>query len=173
MAEEGTKAQRHAIDFTNVKEGRGVNPVRMPEGDYEAKVTGVTESMKDDVPMWCFVLQLSERASATYAYYCKLQENQLWKVRNLLIAAGKQVPKKRVNVDPNNVVGAIVGITLVDDEYEGKEKSTIDAIFPASELADEPEPAQKASKGKAEAAPADDEDDADEALEDDLDLDDL
>lgn len=158
-------AQRRRLDFTNVREGGGVSKTRMPEGDYAAKVAKVTEYEKDGVPMWNFTFQLVDRASATYPYYCKLQENQLWKVRNLLIAAGKQVPKKAVNVDPNNLVGATIGLTLVDAEYEGREQSEVNAVFPASELADE-----------VDEEPADDSDTPDESTDDedgDLDLDDL
>src|SRR5690606_37303696 len=81
----------------------------------------------------------------SYPYYCKLQENQLWKLRNLLIAAGLSVPKKKLKLDPNRVVGKTIGVTMEDDEYDGKLKSVIAAVFPAAELVegnivdDEPE----------------------------------
>lgn len=135
-----SKVKKHAIDFTNVKEASGINPKRMDAGDYRAVVVNIEETLKDEIPMWNFHIQLSDNRSAVYPYYCKLQENQLWKLRNLLIAAGKSVPKKRVNVDPTSIVKKEIGITLADDEYEGKLKSVIDAVFPAAELADEPAP---------------------------------
>lgn len=161
------KATRRALDFTNVKEGGGINPVHVEDGDYRAKIIEVRdEEVKSGdnkgTPMWNFVFQLTDRRSATYPYRCTLVENQLWKVRNVLIAAGKNVPKKRVNVDPNNVVGVEVGITLETDEYEGKLKSQISAVFPVAELAED------------DGDPADDEPSTDDADEDgDLDLDDL
>lgn len=170
MAETSNTAKRHALDFTNVKDSSGINPKRQEPGDYEAKIASVSESDKDGTPMWMFLFQLTDQATATYPYYCKLQENQLWKVRNLLIACGKQVPAKRVNVDPTGIVGKVVGITLEDDEYEGKIKSVIEAVFPAEELG--PKPTRKAA---ASAAVADD--DGDDELRDgdldELDLDDL
>lgn len=169
-------AKKHAVDFSNVKEGSGINPVRVEEGDYLAKIISVEDhESKAGNPTWVFVFQLDDRKSATYPYYCGLVDNQLWKIRNLLVAAGKTVPKKRVNVDPNSIVGKEVGITLSDDEYEGKEKSVIDAIFPASELADDEPPAKKTSSKKA-SAKDDDVEDIEEEVEDDdedLDLDDL
>jgi len=167
---ESTTAKKHALDFTNVKESSGINPKHMLEGDYAAKVVSVSETDKDGVPMWNFIFQLKDSPTATYPYYCKLQENQLWKVRNLLIAAGKQVPKRRVNVDPNNVVGSEVGVTLEDDEYEGKLKSVIAAVFPASEL-----PQQSTKKATAASAATDDEDldDDEDEVGDELDLEDL
>lgn len=127
------KATKTALDFTNVKEGGTFNKKRQPEGDYKAKVTKVQDSpsKKDDVMQWLFTIEVG---TGTYPYYCKHQENQLWKIRNLLVAAGINVPKKRVNVDPNTIVGKTIAVTLEDDEYEGKQQSNIGAIFPVSEL---------------------------------------
>lgn len=136
------KPTARSLDFTNVRESSGINPVRMEAGDYLATVKGINEreSKSSGNPMWEFVIGLNDRPSAVYAYYCVLSAEQLWKVRNLLIAAGINVPKKKVKVDPTRVVGKTIAITLEDDEYEGKEKSTIAAVFSASELAPQPEP---------------------------------
>lgn len=124
------------VDFSNVKESSGINPTHLEAGDYLAKIIKVEETMKDDVPMWNYHFQLVDRKATVYPYYCKLQENQLWKLRNILVAAGKKVPKAAVKVNPESIIGSTVGITLEDDEYEGKMKSTIAAVFPASELED-------------------------------------
>lgn len=166
-------AKAHVLDFSNVKERGEFSKKHKPEGDYRAKIVGVTESAvasesskNHGKPQWEFKLQLTEDKGATYPYRCTLVEEQLWKVRNLFIAAGKVVPKKRANVNPNNVVGLTVGITLADDEYEGKMRSDIDAVFPESELSDDD--AEDLSSSAAD-------DDADEAKDEDedMDLDDL
>lgn len=135
------KPTRRTLDFTKVKDRGPYNPKRKPEGDYRAKIISVedTRSSKDN-DMWVFAIQLTSDASAVYPERCVLTESSLWKLRNILQAAGLTVPKKRVAVDPTKVVGREIGITLEDDEYEGKEKSVIAAVFKASELADdEPE----------------------------------
>lgn len=140
-------ALKRKIDFSNVKESSGINPTHVEAGDYLAKVVKVLDApAKDETPMWCYILELKERKSATYPYYCKLQENQLWKLRNLLVAAGKTVPKKAVMVNAESVLGSVVGITLEDDEYEGKQKSVIAAIFPPSELEDEEDEGENAEE---------------------------
>jgi hypothetical protein len=191
-------ATKKALDFTNVKEGGNFSKKAMPPGDYLAKVTKVEDAMPNDkedkTPMWLFTFQLVQTPSATYPYYCKLQENQLWKVRNLLVAAGLNVPKKKVGVDPNKLVGKTVAVSLDDTEYNGKAQSEIGAVFSASELDgdagvddvddvddvdtededEEPTPPPKKSK-KTKAAPEpepeddedEDEDDADDDSEDD------
>jgi hypothetical protein len=141
------------LDMSNVADRTSdINPRRLKEGDYLARVTDVkdAESKKDGVAQWVFTIVPEEHRNAKYPYYCKLQENQLWKVRNILVAAGINVPKKKLKIDPNRVVGKLIAITLEDDEYEGKEKSTIAAIFPAAEL-----------QGGDEEAPDDDDEAAD------------
>lgn len=131
-------ASAGVIDFTNVKDGGNFNTKRQPEGDYRAKVTNVVDAQaKDGVAQWLFTIQVG---TGTYPYYCKHMENQYWKIRNLLVAAGMNVPKKKVKVDPNKLVGKSIAVTLEDDEYEGKMKSVVAATFPLSELDDDNTP---------------------------------
>src|SRR5580765_1386316 len=131
MADAVTKA---VMDFTNVKDGGGqFNKLHQRAGGYPATVIKVQDapSKKDDVMQWLFTVKVG---AGQYPYYCKHVENQLWKVRNLFVAAGITIPKKRVKVDPNLVVGKKVGVILEDDEYEGRVQSNIQAIIPLSEL---------------------------------------
>lgn len=131
------------MDFTNVKDGGNFNKKRQPAGDYRAKIIKVEDTTKKDdekVKMWLFHITVK---SGTYPYYCTYTaENQLWKIRNLFIAAGINVPKKKMAIDPNKVVGREIGVTLEDDEYDGKAQSSIASTFPTSELeADAPDDA--------------------------------
>lgn len=133
------KASTAILDFSNTKDGVDFNKKRVPAGDYLAKVTRVVDSptKESKEPQWLFTFQLVDRyTDRKFPYYCKLVENQLWKVRNLFIAAGLAIPKKRVKLDPNRVVGKLVGLTLEDEEYENKLQSQIAAIISASELED-------------------------------------
>lgn len=126
-------ASKQNIDFTNVKEGGSFNKKHQREGDYKAKITKVQDAKKKDggAPMWLFTIQAG---TGTYPYYCSFEENVLWKIRNLCVAAGLNVPKKRVAVDPNKLVNKFIGITLEDDEYDGKVNSSVASVFPTSEL---------------------------------------
>lgn len=142
------------LDFTNVKESSGINPKHKEEGEYLAKVTEVRDDpAKDGEAMWTWIIKPTDDASAAYPYYVKLVDNQLWKLRNLFIAAGIPLPKKAVKIDPNKVVGKVIGIVLEDDEYEGKMKSVISACLPKEELSD---------YDGAEAEEADDDEDEEE-----------
>ena len=178
MADETTrtKATARAIDFTNVKEGSGFNKKRMPAGDYVAKITRVEDSpsKKDGEAQWLFSITLEDHKSVTYPYYCKLVENQLWKLRNLIQACGIAVPRKKIKLDPERLVGKLIGVTLEDDEYDGKAQSVIAAIFEATDVVGSDTPAvddddddddveeTPAPKKKSKPAPEPEDDDEDD-----------
>lgn len=177
------------VDFTNVKERGDFNPKHIPEGEYKAKITKAEmgESKSGNQQLVLSIV-LDEYRSATYPYYCGLVENQLWKLRNILLAAGLQAPKKRVTLDPQKLVGKAIAVDMVDDEYDGRMKSVINSVFSPDDLTDdglpddddedtsvddeddeeeddEPEPPKKKAKAKAKPrkkAPVEDDEDDDE-----------
>src|SRR5699024_2270984 len=168
-------AVKVSVDFTDVKDSSGINPKQMPEGDYHAtikKVELVAKKSDPNAKQLLFTIGIKESATASYPYYCGFEPNVLWKLRNLMLACGVKAPKKAFSFDAEKLVGKELGVTLADDEYDGKMKSVIDACFPASELeevaADE-EPEQDAVDvdEAGDSAPASHEDD------DELDLDSL
>lgn len=161
------KASKRVLDMTNVKDRGPYNPKRMPEGDYLATILSVVEEeSKNGNDMWVYAIQLSDNKTCVYPHHCVLDPDSLWKVRNLFMAAGIEVPKKRMNVNPERIVGEEIGISLEDDEYEGREKSVIVNVFNADDLdkEEEPEP-PKATKKAAKPAPAPVEDDEDDEIE--------
>lgn len=135
MAKQATAAP---LDFTNVQDGVMFNKKHYPAADYPAKVIKVQDAVKKDdkkVKMWLFTIAVK---SGTYPFYCnRMASNQLWKIRNLAVACGVNVPKKRVNFDPNKLVNRSLAVTLDDEEYEGKMQSVVASTFPLSELEDE------------------------------------
>lgn len=169
------------IDFSNVKESSGFNPKHQEPGDYLGTIKSVDYGKsKNDNDQITFAIADSAMPSAVYRYNCPLQENTLWKLRNIIVACGTQVPKKKVNIAAviQKLVGKDIGMSLDDNEYEGKVSSQIVGVFPADELADdEPEPPAKKSKPSKKAAKEEEaEEDEDEATDDDvdeLDIDDL
>lgn len=136
------KASAAILDFTDVKDGgASFNKKRVPAGDYLAKVTKVEDRPTKDTkePQWLYTIELQEKyTDRKYPMYCKLVPNQLWKLRNLFLACGVAIPKKKVKLDPNKIVGKLLGVTMEDDEYDGKLQSNVSQTFPASELDDAP-----------------------------------
>lgn len=180
-------ATAKTVDMTNVKDGGGnFNKRRVPAGDYPARITKVVDAKAkgDGEFQWLFTIETD--TGGTYPYYCKLVETQLWKIRNLCLAAGMAVPKKKLKLDPEKLVGKRIAVSLEDDEYDGKAQSVVQATFPLSELSssgvaddgddddddddgddDEvEEPAPKATKKKAKPAPEPEEDEDEDEEED-------
>lgn len=157
------KAASAVIDFSGVKDRNesGINKKRVTAGDYLARVVRVEDrpTKTDKSPQWMYVIALEKVRGTGYPYYCKLEPNQLWKVRNLFLAGGITIPKKKVRLDPNKVIGKLIGVTMEDDEYDNKLQSVIAEIFPASELDDS-------------ASDDTDEDDTDEEEEDEEEVED-
>lgn len=118
------------LDFSNVSEGSTFSPRRLPEGSYLATVAKVeAKNSKAGNPMLVYTLIPVEHPTAVYPYYIVLDEKQLWKFRALLLAAGKDVPKRKVTVDPESIVGKQIMIDLEDSEWEGREKSVVVGVF--------------------------------------------
>ena len=129
------------LDFSNVSEGSAFSPRRLPEGSYLATVARVeAKNSKAGNPMLVYTLIPVEHPTAVYPYYIVLDEKQLWKFRALLLAAGKDVPKRKVTVDPESIVGKQIMIDLEDSEWEGREKSVVAGVFkPGPEEISSPE----------------------------------
>lgn len=169
------KAIARSIDFSGVRDsGARFNKKRVKYGDYLAKIIAVADAeAKDKVPQYLFSIQLVKMPTAIYPYYCKLQDNQLWKLRNLFIAAGKVVPKQKVKVDPNQLVGKLIGVTMEDTEYDGKDQSEVAAVFPAADLGDEDNDADDGDSEEEEDVDvdgaADDDEEVESETEDDTD----
>jgi hypothetical protein len=164
-------ATAKAMDFTNVTDGGQFQPRRVPAGDYRAKITAVEDHTSKDsnVPNnWVFTIVLTSRARNTYPYYCGFDVKQAWKVRGLCMAAGLNVPKKRVKVDPNKLVGKEIGVAMEDDEYDGKTKSVIAGVFPVSELSEDYPGAGSGGKSSSRSSASNDDvdDDADDDVSD-------
>lgn len=156
------------LNFTDVKDKGSFSPKRVKAGDYRMKIVNVEEgkSRKDNL-QWVFTLELAENKRATYPYYCALDGDALFKLRNLMLAAGLKAPKKRLAVDPNKLIGKEIGASLEDDEFEGRLKSKVEAVFPVSELNE----AEDEDDDEPEDDEETDEDDSDDEEEDDSDAD--
>lgn len=165
-------ATPQVMDFTNVKDDNegGFRPRHVPDGDYRAKVTKCEDhKSKTGNPMWVFTIELEGHSRASYPYYVAFEEKQAWKIRNLLIAAGMTVPKKRVRIDPTKLIGKTIGVAMEGEEFNDKMKSVIAATFPASDV----QTSGSASKNSSSSA-ADDTDDVDDTTSDeDLEIEDI
>lgn len=166
-------AKKIRIDFSKTEERSGWNTRQIPAGIYKAKIASVKETeAQDGTAMLVYGFQPTNKRFRTrmFPFYCKLQQNQLWKLRDLLVAAGEKIPKKALNIDPNKVVGREIAIEVEDDVWEGKVRSQVQAVYD-TELVDEDEDQFEDSEDQTEDEDTDEEFEDDEDWEDDLDED--
>lgn len=161
-------ATKRELDFTNVRE-RDVTAKRLPTGWHPMTLIKVDDHEKDDSDGWRFVARVDAPdpgEGETYAIYCMFEENQLWKIRKLAEAVGLTVPKKRISVNPEKLLNKPFAGYLIDDDYEGRERSALgdqnfapldditDTMWAfASDEDDEPAPAPRRRKKVREPEP--------------------
>lgn len=170
------KAAKIKIDFSKEEEGGG-GRVRLPEGDYRVKITGVKpETSQAGNPMLVWTLQITEGKykGKKLTDRTALTPKALWRVRALLEALGISPPKKLVSLDPAKLIGKELGVTLTDDEYEGKINSKVSDFLDLDTLTgDDVEDDEDEDDDDEDDDSDDEESDDDEEELDELDLDEM
>lgn len=167
------------IDFSKVEERAGWNTKHIPEGLHKMKVTGVQETEAGDgtdMLVYSLVPADSRYKTRVFPYYCKLQANQYWKLRDLLVAAGIKVPTKAAMIDPSGPVGKFIAAEVQDDVYQGNVRSQVQGTYDLDILDedDAPEPDEdeeeydEEAEDEADDEEYEDEEDEEEDEEDDL-----
>lgn len=138
-------AKKITIDFSKTEERSSWNTRKMPIGLYRMRIASVQQTeAKDGTPMIVYGLQPTSQQFRTrlLPFYCKLQPNQLWKLRDILVAAGQKVPQRAIKLDPEAIVGAVISAEVEDDLYNGFERSTLTGVYNAEFTADMEDPTQ-------------------------------
>ncbi|QNL31045.1 hypothetical protein SEA_KAUALA_33 [Microbacterium phage Kauala] len=151
-------AKKIRLDFSKTEERSGWNTKHITEGLHKMKVESVQETeAQDGTAMLVYALVPADPKLKTrrFPYYCKLQQNQLWKLRDLLVAAGISVPKKAQMIDPNGPVGKFIAAEVEDDTYQGNLRSTVNGTYGLDILDEDGD----------DSAPADDEEEYDDEAE--------
>lgn len=133
-------AKKIRIDFSKVEDRSNWNTRQMPEGLHMASIVSVEQTeAQDGTDMLVYGLKPVDNKyrSRLFPYYCKLQTNQYWKLRDLFIAAGQSIGRKVVNIDPEKIIGANIAIEVEDDSYDGKIRSTVQGTYNVNILEDE------------------------------------
>ncbi|QCG77939.1 hypothetical protein SEA_BUSTLETON_33 [Microbacterium phage Bustleton] len=158
-------AKKIRLDFSKTEERSGWNTKHITEGLHKMKVESVQETeAQDGTAMLVYALVPADPKLKTrrFPYYCKLQQNQLWKLRDLLVASGISVPKKAQMIDPNGPVGKFIAAEVEDDTYQGNLRSTVNGTYGLDILDEDSD----SSAPDADEEEYDDEAEADEEYED-------
>lgn len=121
-----------SIDFSDVK-APTYTAAHQDPGVYNAEIAGVelAKAKKDGTDMLVFAI---ECGPGRYPYYCKIVPNQLWKLRELIEAAGTKVPSKVVQIDPDKYIGKKINVELEDDTFYGKLRSRVARVAKFAEV---------------------------------------
>ena len=125
-------AKKIRLDFSKTEERSGWNTKGIPEGIHKMKVESVQETeASDGTAMLVYALVPADPKYKTrrYPFYCKLQQNQLWKLRDLIVATGGTVPKKAVMIDPAQPVGKFIAAEVEDEVGQYAGRSTVNGTY--------------------------------------------
>lgn len=118
------------IDFSNVEEG-GFN---LPDGEYIVKVKKIEQktSQSSGAPYFNWELMVIQgvKKGTKVFHITSLKEAALFNLRNTLIACGIDVPKGKMSMDIKSLIGKVMGVTTVNEEYEGKKRPKIKETWP-------------------------------------------
>lgn len=159
------------VDFDDIEEGGGAR-VRVPAGDYRAKIKAVsfaTSQGGNPMFIWIIVGTDGKFKGKELKEYTALTKKALWKLRDLMEAAGVPTPKKQASVKAlldyckKHVVGKELGVTLGDDEFTNDKGKT----FVSSKIQDyiNAEDLDSGDDAEEDDDDVEDEDDADDGLD--------
>lgn len=122
------------VDFKGVEARSG--GVRVPEGDYLAKVVKVEKkAAQSGNPMLVVTFEglNGELQGKRIMDRHVLIQNSLWTLRNMLEAMGFKVKPAKMNLTDSMLMGKKVGLTIVDgEEYQGRIRSEVADYVPTS-----------------------------------------
>jgi hypothetical protein len=179
------KSSGRTINLPGASNMGGAGSVRIPEGDYRAKIVKIeqTETKDDGRSMLVLHYKINDGKHKGKVIKDRIvlvasdeKKDTLWKLRQLLEALGKKIPDDKFKLNIDNLIGGVVAATVIDgDPYKNRVKSEIGDINDLSVLEeeddedddDEDEPPKK--KGKKDKKKGKKDDDDEEMEEVDLD----
>jgi hypothetical protein len=136
-----------SVDFTGIERGGGGTNPHLPEGDYLARVTDCKLRTKKDDPSrkhlaWNLTILEGNKKGIgkSIIHRTGLTQESLWSLRGFLmdLLGEDKVPQSAVDIPIATIVSKKprIGITLEDDDYNGKDTSKVSATFPKADWAD-------------------------------------
>lgn len=133
-------AKQLVVDFKGVESGGG-GGARVPEDDYRVKVSEVkvaeSKSSGNTMLVWTFEIAKGKyKGKKLKKDYTTLTKESLWKLMSLLEAMGLNVAQKKLDLAPllKKVASKELGVTVIDEEYEGKMQSKISDYLTLDDL---------------------------------------
>jgi hypothetical protein len=137
-AAKGGKSKSISVDFSTEEAGGGGAWIkRVPEGVFFPftiqSIKAEESSNGNDMLTMTFKGNEGKVRNKQTRDRFVLLPTTLFKLRQLLEAVGETVPKKKINVPHDKLIGKQVGISFLDDEYNDKITSKPDEYCPVEE----------------------------------------
>jgi len=127
-------------NLSGIETGRRRRHVRIPEGDYQAKLVraeaGQAKTSGNPMVTWQFEIVGGKYEGTPLYHRTVLIPESLWNYRRVLSALGVKVKDATMKIKLSTLVGREVGLEVVDDDgsYDGKIRSQINDVFDAAEM---------------------------------------
>ncbi len=159
------------VDFTGVQEGGKV----VPEGEYLAEVKAVEKRMSQNNNAYLvFEYKILTPGGANgMAVYdnCSLVPAALWRLKQVLVALGFEVPDGKLNLELRALKGLQCGLVIEHEEYTDKKqksrvRSSVSEIFSTADFEEAIDEEDEDLEAPAAEDEVDDSEDDDEEVED-------
>ena len=120
-----SKKKGIAVDFTGVDAGGKA----VPDGVYACEVADVTEEEGEKGPYLKWKFRVTDGPAKGGMIYdnTSLTPASLWRLKGLLETLGIEVPDSTMELDLPEYVGMELPITVVNENYQGKDRPKVGA----------------------------------------------
>jgi hypothetical protein len=172
----GKKIKIDATDV-NPEVRKSGGRTHVPEGEYAVKInSGELLNNSDNTSRYirweAIITEPRAYRGKSLRGITSLKKEALWSLRNLIHAAtGKNIAGRVVNFDPETIYGKVVGASVSDNVFKGKDgvervSSQIDSFFPKDEINFAEDDDTDEADDDEEEVEEEEEEDEDEELED-------
>lgn len=105
----------------------------VPEGDYIGCLVDLEKGFSQaGNPMWTWTFKLvqGEQEGREFKLFTALTPAAMWKVREVIEALGLGTAGKTSKWKKSDAIGRMCTLTMVDDEYQGVKRSSINKTTP-------------------------------------------
>lgn len=122
------------------EDAKGAPPI-VPAGEYVVAFIDAEETTSQaGNPMIVANVEIlrGEYKSRSLRDYLVFTDAAKWKLAQVLVAIGRDIPQEEFELVPSDLIGKTCGITTIEDEYNGKLQAKIDRYYPLDEPVEAP-----------------------------------
>lgn len=122
------------------EDAKGAPPI-VPAGQYAVAFINAEETTSQaGNPMIVAEVEIlrGEYKSRSLRDYLVFTDAAKWKIAQVLVAIGREIPQEEFELTPADLIGRTCGVETVEEEYNGKPQAKIDRYYPLDEPVEAP-----------------------------------